>query len=179
MTAVKEIRTVTLGNGNEVTYKITDSGTAYHQETPDEVVSILEGARDYGRRVRLYYGDTKTGQDWNEEFDTMGTVGRSTGNIKIPLLISNARSMGGGAILDHCIVKIATQQNDGKYHVVYTHPNYYTRPFIINDNGEEWAKNHDGNRYSVSAGAELVAIFKDRNKAQRYVDFMLGKRNRK
>ena len=43
---------------------------------------------------------------WNEEHDIFGYVGRSTGENKIPLLVANFRSYGGGALLDHCIIKI-------------------------------------------------------------------------
>lgn len=57
--------TETLPNGNVVQYKIRN-GTAYHEDTPEEVVRILESARQSGRGIllRFCYGDTKTGRDW-------------------------------------------------------------------------------------------------------------------
>lgn len=106
-------------------YKIVN-GTYYHKETPDQVIEILEGSRLSYRekRLRVHYGDTKTGKDWMEQYDIMGYVGRSMGPIKIPLLIHNKRSMGGGGMLDHCIVKITETVKPHK--VLYQHPKYHT-----------------------------------------------------
>lgn len=52
--------------------------------------------------------------DWNEQFDVTGYVGRSTGPIKVPLLIHNRRSLGGPAILDHCIIGVRETGKDGR-----------------------------------------------------------------
>ena len=105
-------------NGHKTTYKLHESGTAYHIETPESVCEALENARVSGRRLKLYFGDAKTGEDWCEELDTTGTIGRSTGSVKIPILLANSR-YGGGAVLDHCIIKI---KQAGR--VLYQHPNY-------------------------------------------------------
>ena len=96
-------------------------GTSYHVETPSELVSILEIVRALRKRIKFHYGDTKTGRDWNEEYDTAGYIGRSTGNVKIPLLIKTSRSLGGGAILDHCIIKVIDAKTK---EVLYQHKNY-------------------------------------------------------
>ena len=114
-----ETKTIDHNNGHKTTYKIYPSGTAYHQDTPERVCEILENARTSGTRLQIYYGDTQTGRDWNEGHDTRGTIGRSTGTVKIPLLIATSRSHGGRAILDHCIVKIR-----GKYGIIYQAENY-------------------------------------------------------
>jgi len=89
----------------ETKYKVIE-GMAFHTETPELVCGILRGLLHTGHRVKIYFGDTETGRDWHEEHDTIGTIGQSTGTYKIPLLLHNTRSIGGGAILDHCIVKI-------------------------------------------------------------------------
>ena len=93
------------GGSIEDKYKEVN-GTSYHKETDAVVIAALESARSNNTRVKLYYGDVATGKNWNEEHDTIGTIGRSSGKIKVPLLIATSRSSGGGAILDHCIVKI-------------------------------------------------------------------------
>lgn len=109
-------------NGKIKEYQLVNN-TAYHIDTPMEVIRILEYYRqDRTERLHLCYGDTETGRDWNEIYDVDGYIGRSTGRIKIPLLVHNSRSMGGGAILDHCIVKIQTAR--GKI-TLYEHPTYY------------------------------------------------------
>jgi hypothetical protein len=92
-----------LSNGNIISYKILYE-TAYHAETPDRVVYLLHTARSYGTRLKIHYGDTKTGKLWGDIISCY--VGRSTGTIKIPLAIYNKRSTGGCDLLDNCIVKI-------------------------------------------------------------------------
>ena len=82
------------------------NGTAYHIETSREVIEILEELRQKQVRIELDYGDTKTGRSWGEVHDIKGRIGRSNGEIKIPILLYNNRSLGGGAILDHCIIGI-------------------------------------------------------------------------
>lgn len=82
------------------------NGTFYKKTTNDDVIRMLEHARNNHIRITLDYGDAKTGRSWGEQYDITGYVGRSTGSIKIPLLIYNNRSMGGGSILDDCIISI-------------------------------------------------------------------------
>lgn len=96
----------TLSNGNEIKYKVINE-TCYHIETPSLVVDILEASRQNKTRLKLYYGDTKTGVLWGDVVTCR--VGRSTGRIKIPLAIKQSRSMGGEGLLDHCIVKITSE----------------------------------------------------------------------
>lgn len=82
------------------------NGTSYNSETPIELVNVLESCRTKRTRIVVDYGNTNTGESWNEVFGTMGYVGRSTGNIKIPLLVYNSKSLGGSAILDSCILSV-------------------------------------------------------------------------
>jgi len=100
----------------------TVNGTSYDARTNQQVIDVLESVKESKTRIIVDYGDVETGRSWKEEFDIAGRIGRSTGTIKIPLLVHNARSMGGGALLDHCIVKISTSV--GK-RVLYQHPKYY------------------------------------------------------
>lgn len=116
-------------NSNDKVYKMVN-GTFYHDETSYEVIRILENARDPKRiyhlkhvpyRLKISFGDTKTGKAWGDV--ETGYIGRSTGTIKIPLIINNQKSTGGPALLDHCIVKIEyANKKDGG--VLYQHPNY-------------------------------------------------------
>ena len=55
------------------------NGTSYHENTSEEVIKILERVRNSKERVRIFYGDTETGRDWMEIYNTIGTIGRSCG----------------------------------------------------------------------------------------------------
>ena len=78
-------------------------------------------------------GDTDTGWDWLEEFETHGYVGRSIGPVKVPLLVANRRSLGGGAILTHCVVRIRTSSGG---RVLYQHPQYHHGSLEIRQKAE-------------------------------------------
>ena len=104
-------------------YKVAD-GTYYHIDTSDEMIGILERIRKNQTRVRFHWGDTKTGADWGDMHDVEGTIGRSPGWAKIPLLIYSRRSFGGGGILTDSIVKIVTSK--GK-RLIYQHPKYHLK----------------------------------------------------
>ena len=89
---------------NQINYKIFGKDTSYHQETPALLCSIIESLRATRQRVKIVLGDPKTGREWGDV--ETGYIGRSTGNIKIPRVIPNSRSTGGGALLDNCIIRI-------------------------------------------------------------------------
>lgn len=99
-------------------YKVV-SDTSYQPETSDDVVRILEWARCLRVRVRIELGDTKTGRAWEDS--EVGYIGRSTGRVKVPLVLHNSRSHGGPSLLDHCVLRIS-ESKGGK--LLYQHPNY-------------------------------------------------------
>lgn len=87
-------------------------GTAYDRRTNGDLVLKLDRIRQFGSRVRVTYGNPLTGVIWGVDErhpngdQECGYIGRSMGRVKIPLLIPNARSTGGGGLLDHCIVRL-------------------------------------------------------------------------
>ena len=99
------------------------NGTSYRTGTPKKFIEVLENARTSFPKQRLIldWGDIKTGQSWGETNDLRGTIGRSTGTLKIPILIKTTRSMGGGAILENCIVKITDSKTK---QILYIHKHY-------------------------------------------------------
>ena len=114
--------------------KITDSAehkylktgldTCYTADTKPAMIELLESLIATQTRCRFHWGEVsgdKAGLDWGDCHDVEGRIGRSTGNIKIPLLIYNRRSSGGGALLTANIVKITATQGG---RVIYEHPNY-------------------------------------------------------
>lgn len=105
----KELFESELPNGNVIKYARLPSGTCYHQETSDQVIRILEKLQKSGAEVRIFYGDTQTGQSWHDEFDVVGRIGRSAGSIKIPLLVPKG-DCGGPGLLDHCIIRIDSHE---------------------------------------------------------------------
>lgn len=136
---------------------------SFDTRTPDIICNILEmyqNARDKVR-LRFFYGDSETGRCWMDEHGTIGYIGRSTGIYKIPLLIHNNRSYGGGAILDHCIIKIMV----GK-HTLYQHPLFNMPIVTVNDK-------------QVLFDNEVYANCNSEQQAIKLAAFMRGERNSK
>jgi hypothetical protein len=94
---------------------------SFDTRTPERVAQLIAGlSRD--TRIRVHYGDAETGQDWGDLYDVAGYIGRTTGD-QSPILLNNRRSMGGGMLLDHCIVRVryANRRDGGD---LYLHPTY-------------------------------------------------------
>jgi hypothetical protein len=145
----------------------------FHNDTNEKVKSALQLARSGDLRVRIWYGDTVTGRAWLEEHDVLGYIGVSTGKIKAPLLIPRQNSMGGGALLDHCIVRIMTTSG----RTLYKHPNF--------ESGTEGARIVRGTRnpgfpFGVrNPTGEIFATFSTEQKAKNWLAFMRGERFQK
>ena len=138
-------------------------GNSYLASTNPDVIDAIDSVMNKDIRIRFWYGDNNTGDSWVEENDTMGTVGRSTGDSKIPLLIKNIKSTGGSPILTHCIVKIV----DITYKkVLYVHPKF-TLPAI------EVFQNY------VMVDNKIHANCKSFEEATKLAKFLKGDRNSK
>jgi hypothetical protein len=118
-----DIKTIDV-NGTK--YKVKD-GTYYNKDTPDHIVITCEYLRRNNMRVRLYYGDLKTGLEWGDTHCIFGTISRSSGRIQIPILIHNGRSTGGGSILTECIIRIrhANKKTNMNNQNIHIHPYYH------------------------------------------------------
>lgn len=145
------------------------NGTTYHPETPAPVAAALEAARNNNQRIRLFYGDQSTGRDWMEAHDTMGYVHRSSGEIKAPILLASKRSIGGGAILTRCVVRITIGGIE-----TYRHPAYHQDELTLRELSEELIF-----PYQIYAADRNIANFKTMLQAQRYIAFIKGERNSK
>ncbi|MCE9534148.1 MAG: hypothetical protein K8T89_23975 [Planctomycetes bacterium] len=159
----------TLSNGNVIRYRKVKS-IFYHAATPAAVVRALETARSCRRRIRLYYGDTAKGKDWLEEFGMEGTLGNSMGPLKVPILLANRRSLGGPALLDHCIVKVEWTKGG----ILYQHPRYHTGTFTIREIGPdetcgEGNLRAKGYTHAVDVDNQNHANFRSVREAERYV----------
>lgn len=148
-------------------YKVVD-GVSFDKDTPDKVCRLLLAFMNTSPRVRvrLFYGDRKTGKDWCEEWMTMGYIGRSGGRVSVPLLINNKTSTGGPHILDGCIVRITVDRKD-----VYRHPHYHIGKITFGASG------YSDYPYGVFIDGKNHANFKTQEKARKWADFIQGKSN--
>ena len=135
------------------------NGFWFNEETDTKVMSVISGLTRE-TRIRVWYGDNKTGKSWDEENDICGYIGRTTGTNKIPILVNNSRSYGGGALSCRSIVKIMETKTK---RVLYQHPNFNQSVFTVIDK-------------EVFADGEIYGRCKSEKSAQRLADFMNGKR---
>ena len=142
--------------------------TNYSEGTPERVKDILENELHSNNRIRLFYGDPVTGKDWEDEYDMMGYIGKSTGTKPILLIVNNKRCYGGPGILTNCIIKIT---KNGV--TLYQHPEYHHKQHeIIPSDLPEYAE-------AVTGDGELIARFKKIGQGQKWIDFIEGRRNSK
>lgn len=96
------------------------------------------------KRVRIIYGDVASGRPWGDI--VIGYIGKSTGEIPVPLIIYNSRSSGGAAILTESILAITNTLRDqtttGYYFTHWAHARWksssdpaYTEAAIDKDKG--------------------------------------------
>lgn len=166
---------------------IGDTETWFSTETAPEVRRVLERYRKSGSTIRIFYGDSATGRDWLEEFDMVGTIGRSMGPMRVPLLIAQGEN-GGGALLTGSIVRLVDVYS-GK--TVYVHPKYHQPKMMLRELTHEtfsdakgktrkltdmgythgvWVEGKDGKESNH-------ANFKSLGKASHWLAFMAGESN--
>lgn len=143
----------------------------FDDNTCDKVKKALIDCYNAKSRIRVWYGDTDTGVSWLEEYDVVGTIGRSSGQAKIPLLIKNSRSIGGGGILCHCIIRIDVI---GSRRTIYEHPLFYVPTLGVYPNLDDETK--VPYPFIVLKYGTIQARFKTKGQAHKYIDFMTGKR---
>lgn len=142
-------------------------GTYFDARTPVEAINVLEKARLNRTRLHISLGDAVTGRDWLEEFECFGFIGRSMGPSKVPLLLPLSRSIGGGTILDHCIVRIR-HSSGGK--VLWQHPKYHHGKIEVRQKDQAIVL-EDGRSLLVDVfqDGQVQAAFETVAKAMRYV----------
>ena len=153
--------------------KLDDTATWFDARTPAGVQSALEAARRSNDVMRVFTGDTVTGRDWMEEYDTIGRIGRSGDAMKVPLLIPDGDN-GGPALLTHCIVRII---NVTKGKEVYRHPKYYTPKMELMDAAsydKAEGYTHCVKMQNKDGELETCANFKSNAEAGHWLAFMNG-----
>lgn len=151
---------------HESRYRL-DKDLHFHSETAPAVRAAIQAAFDGRKRLRIWYGDIQTGKAWPSEYDVTGRIGRSTGRFRVPLLIRTARSLGGGAILDHCIIRVDDMRTRTS---LYRHANF--------DAGcwRHVPGLHPHHPFEVALDDGLVAQFRRKEQAIHYIAFMKGER---
>lgn len=166
-----ETLTIDHNNGHKSVYNLHTNNEksmpiAYSAKAPQALVDAIERARKNNQRVRVYRGDIETGKCWNEEWDITGYIGLSKGSkAYFPLLVNNARSMGGGSLMENCIIKIKESKGG---HVLYQAPNFQ-QPIIEIKEGSKV----QGYAYELYINVELHANLKTLQEAERLKKKML------
>ena len=140
----------------------------FDERTAPEVIKVLEEAKTRHVRVRIFLGNTETGEVWMEEHDVLGYIGNSKGPVKAPILLYNASSRGGCAILTHCILAVRDKDR-----WLYKHP-LWKEP-KLRECRDTMPKGYIVGVDHLEGGSWVrVANFKSVSQADRYVEFMHG-----
>lgn len=152
---------------------LDDDATWFDARTPTKVQKVLETARKSDDIMRVFLGDTATGRDWLDEYDTIGRIRRSAGTMKSPLLVP-AGEYGGPALLTHCILRIINVTTGEE---CYRHPNYQLPKMELHeaasyDQAEGYT--HCVKVANKSGELESYANFKSMADAAHWLAFMSG-----
>ena len=142
--------------------------THFHDKTPNEVRAVLSRLCHSGKRVRIWTGDTETGEAWTHVANTSGYIGNSTGSKKIALLVHNSRSLGGPALLDDCILRI--DQIDTR-RTLYQHPRFHLPSLKM-----EFEPMDKERPWKVFAGGECIRACRTPQEARAEIEYQQGKR---
>lgn len=156
-------------------YKVVN-GTSYNAETPDAVVTVLERVRLDRTRIRVFY--SQNGVVWHDGDGMIGTVGRSTGSIKIPILIPDRTSTAGAGIIDDCIVRIDVKGYKDQIVTVYKKDGYTVPEYTVVKRTPTEGEDPTLKPYAwdVNSNTGLYARAKNEKAAHRLADYMSGKR---
>lgn len=176
-----------LSNGNTLYYVVREGmyfevgifiGSENRLEVFDNIseglMSLIVRAWEHRFRLRIFYGDIHTGRSWNEEYDVAGIIGRSNGKIKIPILLRRKDSNYGRALLLSSVIRIDDIEEK---RTLWKLSNFHVEPMEI----IYYPDDPNGLPYNVmqtkDSGVRInVANFKTAKQAQRWIDFMEGKR---
>lgn len=114
---LEDFEVVPVGHENKpmIHYK----GLFFSHDTPVDCIRALYRLYQNDDRVTLDLGNLETGESWHERYDVTGRVHASMGPVRIPILIYNSRSRGGGGILTGCILSIRYTGKNGSF--LYKH----------------------------------------------------------
>lgn len=132
----------------------------HHDEKLKNVVNTLVNS---DTRVRVFLMND-TGNYIPDEYDIMGYVRKTSSGY--PLLVNNRRSLGGGTF-PYNVGKIIDTKTKK---VLFINPSFKIGEFNLK---------HDDDGYSVSYNDTIIAVFKEQEKAIKFISFMKGELNSK
>jgi len=141
------------------------NGISFDDNTPKGIINAI--VSHMNQTIRVFYGDAETGRDWCEEYMTHGDVYLSRGGEQYPCFCNSK-------LYTTNIVKIIA---NGR--TIYQHPNYHQPKFTIGlppVKIGDTVMADDGYTHGVYLDGENTANFKSEKQAQRWVDYMTGKR---
>lgn len=142
----------------------------YDPRTPREVKYGLECARAQRRRVRIFYGNPKTGLDRLAVQDVVGFVGWAGWQLPHPILLAERHQHLGPRICELEVVKIVDVQETDKAFSTYTHRDYHLPAFTT------VSCNDPAQPDRVLLAADGAPLWECSNKAQatRWISFFKG-----
>lgn len=155
--------------------KIDNADEAANRKIVEPILQRYLGNRS--TRVRIYLGDPATGRDWMDENDVSGYIGQSMGPQKILLLIPTNRSYGGGGILTAHVLRIIANGREIYRHAKYKQPKWTIAAVDPSKEQPEGRMPYpSGYTTGTFENGKLHALFKSPAQAQRWLDFMEGRR---
>lgn len=139
------------------------NGTSYDSTTCQQVIDTLENIRQKQIRVHLSYGfvdGPRAGEDWFEEHEVTGRISRSMGPVKVPIIVYNRRSLGGGGIIVGRIIKIRRTDTN---QILYQHLKYNYGILTTKSNNET---------IDLFRNGKLHANFKNQKELDRWLNKM-------
>ena len=145
------------------------SQTFHHFYAPPKLRRLLERLIRTEEVVRIFYGNPYTGENYIEEHDVVGQIGRSSGITKIPLLVPEGENWGA-PLLESCLVQILSVQTGN---VLWRSTNFVTPQFTITEVQGKFR--YEVKHANPAQGPDsTVAAFTTFGKAASYVAFMTG-----
>ena len=183
------IKACELGNGNTI-YYVERNGVDFevgiylgdkktlevYNQVDYSLMDILNSVRHSKHRIRIWYGDKDTGRSWNEEYSVTGTVGRTCGIFKEPILLSNCRSCFGGAILVGSLIRV---DDITSHRTLWKVSNFHVEKMSIEHRSEKTDYPYAVMCTKDNGAISNIANFKTEIQAKRWIDFMNGASYRK
>lgn len=138
----------------------------YQQGIQPAVRELLELARNTNQRIRVWYG-YQDGSSWEHEEGVIGYITpRGISGINHPYIFHNTTSKQGYYLAAANVVKLIISKVVVYEHETFSQPDYSLihTPYDLDV------------PYWVTIGNKLVKRFKDSTDAERWIEFMQGKR---